>query len=53
MTYGQGIPRLQTYNGTTIINAYERYALELPDREVPEKDKNRLIWMNDPPEYAR
>lgn len=53
MTYGQGIPRLQTYNGTTIINAYERYALEFPDREVPEKDKNRLIWMNDPPEYAR
>lgn len=53
MTYGQGIPRLQTYNETTIINAYERYTLELPDREVPEKDKNRLIWMNDPPEYAR
>ena len=53
MTYGQGIPRLQTYNETTIIKAYERYALELPDREVPEKDKNRLIWMNDPPEYAR
>ena len=53
MTYGQGIPRLQTYNGTTIITAYERYALELPDREVPEKDKNRLFWMNEPPEYAR
>ena len=53
MTYGQDIPRLQTYNETTIINAYERYTLELPDREVPEKDKNRLIWMNDPPEYAR
>lgn len=53
MTYGQGIPRLQTYNETTIINAYERYTLELPDREVPEKDKNKLIWMNDPPEYAR
>ncbi len=53
MTYGQGIPRLQTYNETTIINAYERYILELPDREVPEKDKNKLIWMNNPPEYAR
>ncbi len=53
MTYGQGIPRQQTYNETTIINAYERYTLELPDREVPEKDKNKLIWMNDPPEYAR
>ena len=53
MTYGQNIPRAQSYNGTTIINAYERYTLEIPDREVPEKKKNKLIWMNDPPEYAR
>ena len=53
MTYGQNIPRLQSYNDTTIINAYERYTLEIPDREVPEKKKNKLIWINDPPEYAR
>ena len=53
MTYGQNIPRVQTYNETTIINAFERYTLEIPDREVPEKHKNKLIWMNDPPEYAR
>ena len=52
MTYGQNIPRTQDYNGTTIINAYERYTLELPDREVPEKKKNKLIWMNDPPDYV-
>ena len=52
MTYGQNIPRTQDYNGTTIINAYERYILELPDREVPEKKKNKLIWMNDPPDYV-
>lgn len=52
MAYGQNIPRTQDYNGTTIINAYERYTLELPDREVPEKKKNKLIWMNDPPDYV-
>ena len=53
MTYGQTISRALSYNETTVINAYERYTLELPDREVPEKEKNKLIWMNDPPEYAR
>ena len=53
MTYGQDIPRVQAYNGTTIINAFERYTLELPDQEVPSKKRNKLIWMNDPPEYAR
>lgn len=53
MTYGQNIPRTLSYNETTVINAYERYTLELPDREIPEKKKNKLIWMNDPPEYAR
>lgn len=53
MTYGRNISRALSYNETTVINAYERYTLELPDREVPEKKKNKLIWMNDPPEYAR
>lgn len=51
MTYGQNISRTMDYNGTTIINAYERYTLELPDREVPAKKRNQLIWMNDPPTY--
>ena len=51
MTYGQNISRTMDYNGTTVINAYERYTLELPDREVPPKKRNQLIWMNDPPTY--
>ena len=51
--YGEEDSVRSHYNETTVINAYERYTLELPDREVPEKKKNKLIWMNDPPEYAR
>ena len=51
MTYGSRCQRVTEYNGTTVINAYERYTLEIPDREVPEHKKNRLIWMNDPPKY--
>lgn len=44
MTYGHNIPRVREYNGTTIINAYERYTLELPDREVPPKDRGQVIF---------
>ena len=51
MTYGSRCQRVMEYNGTTVINAYERYTLEIPDREVPEEKKNKLIWMNDPPKY--
>ena len=31
MNYDRDIPRLMTYGDTTIINAYERYLLEIPD----------------------
>lgn len=30
MNYGN-VPRIEEYNGTQVINAYERYVLELPD----------------------
>lgn len=43
MTYGHNIPRVRDYNGTTLINAYERYTLELPDRDFPEKRRGELI----------
>ena len=43
MTYGRNIPRVRDYNGTTLINAYERYTLELPDRPFPEKQRGELI----------
>lgn len=44
MTYDGRAPRVREYNGTTIINGYERYVLEIPDRDVPVKKWNRLIW---------
>ena len=44
MTYGRSIPREIDYNGTKIINAYERYAFEIPDREFPLKDYGQVIY---------
>ena len=43
MTYGHNMPRVREYNGTTLINAYERYTLELPDRDYPAKQRNELV----------
>lgn len=43
-TYGRDIPREIEYNGTRIINAYERYDLELPD---PDPDTvSRYVFPN-------
>ena len=44
MTYNAKQPRVRDYNGTTLINAYERYVLDIPDAPHPEKDHNQLIW---------
>ena len=44
LRYNMDLPRVQEHNDTKIINISERYVLELPDREVPPRDKNRLIW---------
>ena len=44
LNYGHGLSRTLTYQDTTIINAYERYTLEIPDRECPEKHKNVILW---------
>lgn len=45
MTYGHNIPRVRDYHGTTLVNAYERYTLELPDREVPDDVRGQVIYM--------
>lgn len=37
MTYNHTVPRVIEYQGTQIINAYERYVLEVPDRPVKPK----------------
>ena len=42
--YGTSVPRELEYGDTKIINAYERYVLDIPDREVPEKQRNQVIY---------
>ncbi len=53
--YGHNIPREIDYNGTRVINAYERYVFEIPDRKVLVKDLDQVIYkthfrQNDPAE---
>lgn len=44
MSYGYNIPRVIDYNGTQIINAYERHTLNIPDRQVPLKQMYQVIY---------
>ena len=44
LRYNIGLPRERNYQGTRLINASERYVMEIPDRAVPQTEKNRLIW---------
>ena len=51
LNYGQKPERIRQYGETTIINATERYELEIPDRPCPDKHRYRLIWKNGEPVY--
>lgn len=44
MTYGHDTPRQIDYHGTRVINAYERYVFEIPDREFPLKQYGQVIY---------
>ena len=44
MRYGVNVPRELEYNGTRIINAYERYVIELPDRQTDLKDYGQVRY---------
>ncbi len=44
MNYGHNTPREIDYNGTKVINAYERYSIEIPDREYSLKDHGQVIY---------
>ena len=44
MTYGHQMVREREYHGTSVINTYERYTLEIPDRSFPLKDYGQLRW---------
>ncbi len=49
--YSQDRSRFNTRGSSTIINAYERFVLDLPDREVPQRKKNQLLWLHGKPQY--
>lgn len=44
LRYDASLPRVRDYNGTTLINAFERYVLEIPDRPVRPEHQNQLRW---------
>ena len=48
MSYGAKTPRVREYGDTTLINACERYELEIPDLPVPEKLRGELLWRTRP-----
>jgi Icc-related predicted phosphoesterase len=49
LTYGQDKTRIRQYGDTTVINATERYDLEVPDRPFPMKQMGQIIWKNGDP----
>lgn len=49
LSYGQNTTRERCYGNTTVINATQRYVLEMPEGVFREKDRNRLIWKNGEP----
>lgn len=44
LRYGIDPVRVREYAGTTLINATERYAFDIPDRPFPEKHRGRIFW---------
>ena len=44
MSYDHKVPREIEYNGTKVINAYERYVIEIPEGNVKVKDLNQVIY---------
>ena len=44
MTYGQNTEREIEYNGTSVVNAYERYIIEIPDRPYSLRDHGQVIY---------
>lgn len=44
MSYDHKIPREMDYNGTKVINAYERYTIEIPDGQVKVRDLNQVLY---------
>ena len=48
MTYGQNMVREKEYHGTQVINTYERYVLDVPDRDFPLKQFGQILYKKKP-----
>lgn len=44
LRYNISLPREQTYSGVRVINVSGRYALDMPDKPFPERDRGRILW---------
>ncbi len=44
MSYNHAMVRTREYEGTTIVNTYERYVLEVPDVKFPERHRGQVMW---------
>ena len=44
VTYGQNVPREIDYNGTRVINAFERYIIEIPEKPHRPRDHGQVIY---------
>ena len=44
MSYNHNRPRVIEYNGTKIINSYERYVLDIPDPKVNVRELGQVIY---------
>ena len=44
MSYGHHIPREIDYNGTKVINAYERHTIEIPEGNYKLRDWNQVVY---------
>ena len=47
LRYGYDAQRIHDYNGTQVVNAYERYCFDIPVRDVPAKQLGRVIGIRD------
>ena len=44
MNYGQTVAREIDYNGTKVVNAFERYVFDITDRQFPLKEYGQVLY---------
>lgn len=45
--YSHDSQRVREHNGTQVVNAFERYCFDIPDRDFPAKHTGRIIGIRD------